>query len=100
MFCLSTQSITKLFAHKKALDDVTISIRSGCIHALLGENGAGKSTLASILSGSQKPTSGSLLAGANPFETAAVPSSPVFFSCPQDAQDAGIVMVHQRINRT
>ena len=96
MFCLSTADISKVFAHKKALDKVSLSIRSGSIHALLGENGAGKSTLASILSGSQRPSSGSLLLGSNPYVTESVTTKTVSFFSPQDAQDKGIVMVHQK----
>ena len=97
MFCLSTADISKVFAHKKALDKVSLSIRSGSIHALLGENGAGKSTLASIISGSQRPSSGSILLGTNPYVTESVTTKTVSFFSPQDAQDKGWLFVGDTI---
>ncbi|MEJ7749426.1 MAG: multiple monosaccharide ABC transporter ATP-binding protein [Candidatus Limnocylindrales bacterium] len=48
---LEMRGITKTFPGVKALDDVSFSVRSGEIHALVGENGAGKSTLMKVLSG-------------------------------------------------
>ena len=51
-------NITKDFPGIRANDDVTIRLKKGSIHALLGENGAGKSTLMSILFGLYQPTSG------------------------------------------
>ncbi len=50
-FMLQMKSITKLFPGVKALDNVTLSVKRGEIHALIGENGAGKSTLMNVLSG-------------------------------------------------
>ncbi len=96
MFCLCINNISKEFAHKKALNKVSFSIRSGSIHALLGENGAGKSTLASIISGSLRPSSGSISVGIQPYISESADAKPVSFYCPQDAQDKGIVMVHQK----
>lgn len=96
MFRLCTDNISKSFEHKKALDNVSLCMNSGSIHALLGENGAGKSTLASIISGSQIPSTGSLSLGAVPFMTNTISVKPVQFSSPQHAQEYGIVMVHQR----
>ena len=48
---LEMQNITKLFPGVKALDNVSVKVEEGEIHALVGENGAGKSTLMNILSG-------------------------------------------------
>ena len=48
---LEMRNITKTFPGVKALDNVNFSVRSGEIHALVGENGAGKSTLMKVLSG-------------------------------------------------
>ncbi|AJQ92379.1 multiple monosaccharide ABC transporter ATP-binding protein [Gynuella sunshinyii] len=48
---LEMRNITKLFPGVKALDDVTVKVKDGEIHALVGENGAGKSTLMKVLSG-------------------------------------------------
>jgi putative multiple sugar transport system ATP-binding protein len=50
-FMLEMRNITKLFPGVKALDNVNLKVKSGAIHALIGENGAGKSTLMNVLSG-------------------------------------------------
>lgn len=57
---LRMEGITKRFPGVIALDDVTLAVDSGCIHALVGENGAGKSTLIKILAGAYTPDSGSI----------------------------------------
>lgn len=56
--CIETASLTKSFGHKKALDNFTLSIAQGGIHAIVGSNGAGKSTLFRLLLGMDTPTSG------------------------------------------
>ena len=65
--------------------DVSLTLRRGEIHALVGENGAGKSTLMSILSGLEQPSNGELR----------VRGRSVRFSSPVAAAEAGIGMVHQ-----
>lgn len=57
---LSTKSITKTFPGVKALDDVSISLKTGRIYSLVGENGAGKSTLIKIISGIYKCDEGKI----------------------------------------
>jgi inositol transport system ATP-binding protein len=77
--------IAKSFPGVKALDDVGLEVGHGEVHALLGENGAGKSTLLKILSGAQKPDSGSIsLAGTE-----------ISLGHPHDAQLLGIVTIYQ-----
>ncbi|MDX1933346.1 MAG: ABC transporter ATP-binding protein [Capsulimonadales bacterium] len=82
---LAAEQIVKRFGAFVALDHVDFEIRSGEIHALLGENGAGKSTLMNILSGLLRPTEGRIL----------LDGTAVRFSSPSDAERAGIGMVHQ-----
>ncbi len=58
---LKCEGLTKKFAGVLALDNVSLDIRQGEVHALCGENGAGKSTLIKIISGAQAPTSGKMI---------------------------------------
>ena len=58
---LVMNNISKEFPGVKALDDVSISVKKGEIHALIGENGAGKSTLMKILSGAYVSDSGEVI---------------------------------------
>jgi ribose transport system ATP-binding protein len=82
---LQLQHISKSFGGVAALDDVSLSIEAGKVHALCGENGAGKSTLMNILSGNQQPTSGKIL----------MDHQPTVLSSPIQAQALGIAIVHQ-----
>lgn len=77
--------ITKEFPGIRANDDVTVRLKKGTIHALLGENGAGKSTLMSILFGLYQPTSGIIK----------VNGKEVTIDDPNVATELGIGMVHQ-----
>ena len=77
--------ISKRFPGVIANKDVSMSVQTGTVHALVGENGAGKSTVMKILYGMQRPDSGEIL----------VNGSPVNFKNPNDAIDASIGMVHQ-----
>ncbi len=58
---LKVSNITKSFPGVKALDEVSLELREGEIHAIIGENGAGKSTLVNILAGVFRPDSGQIL---------------------------------------
>ncbi len=82
---IELHGIGKRFPGVIANHDVDITVRSGTIHALVGENGAGKSTLMKILYGVQKPDDG----------TITVNGTPVTFSTPADAIAQGIGMVFQ-----
>lgn len=77
--------ITKEFPGIVANDDITLRLRKGEIHALLGENGAGKSTLMSVLFGLYQPEKGEIRKNGNP----------VRINNPNDANALGIGMVHQ-----
>jgi simple sugar transport system ATP-binding protein len=77
--------ITKTFGNLKANDNVSFSIASGSIHALVGENGAGKSTLSNIIYGLLQPDSGVI----------EIDGKVAKFSSARQAIEAGIGMVHQ-----
>lgn len=77
--------ITKDFPGIRANDDVTLQLRKGEIHALLGENGAGKSTLMSVLFGLYQAEKGEIRKN----------GGVVKIKDPNDANDLGIGMVHQ-----
>jgi ABC-type uncharacterized transport system ATPase subunit len=79
------QHITKTFPGIRANDDISLDLRHGEIHALLGENGAGKSTLMSVLFGLYRPDSGSIL----------INGQEARIKDPNDANRYGIGMVHQ-----
>ena len=57
---LSMKNITKLYPGVKALDNVSIDIQAGEVHAIMGENGAGKSTLMKVLNGIISANSGEI----------------------------------------
>lgn len=82
---LEMREITKHYPGVKANDGITLDVRSGEIHALLGENGAGKSTLMNILYGLVAPDAGEIL----------LDGEAVTIRSPADAIDRGISMVHQ-----
>ena len=84
-YIIEMRNIRKEFPGVVANDNVTLQVRPGEIHALLGENGAGKSTLMSILFGLYRPDAGSIH----------VNGQEVHIDNPNDATRLGIGMVHQ-----
>ena len=85
---LKMEHIQKSFFGVTVLDDVSLTIGQGEIHALLGENGAGKSTLMNILSGVYSKDSGRVI-----FEGKELPDGSI-----AAAEQAGIAFVHQELN--
>lgn len=84
-YVVEMSNITKKFGNFKANDNITLKLRKGENHALLGENGAGKSTLMSVLFGLYHPEEGEIK----------INGKKVNISNPNDANDLGIGMVHQ-----
>ena len=84
-FAIEMLNITKVFPGIIANDNITLQLKKGEIHALLGENGAGKSTLMSVLFGLYQPEEGIIKKD----------GVEVKINNPNDANDLGIGMVHQ-----
>ena len=84
-YAIELRSISKSFGLVQANKDISLKIKSGTIHGIVGENGAGKSTLMNILYGLHQPDSGEILINDN---TTSIRSS-------ADAIASGIGMVHQ-----
>ena len=84
-YVIEMLNITKEFPGIRANDDITLRLRRGEIHALLGENGAGKSTLMSVLFGMYQPEKGVIKKN----------GQEVRIQDPNDANRLGIGMVHQ-----
>lgn len=85
---LTMKDIDKSFPGVHALDHVNFEVRKGEVHALMGENGAGKSTLMKVLTGIYTKDSG----------TITYEGKDVQFHNAREAQDAGVVIVHQELN--
>lgn len=85
---IEARHISKHFAGVVALDNVNFELRTGEIHALMGENGAGKSTLAKVISGVLHADAGEVI----------YRGQPVYFTGPKQAIDQGISMVMQEFN--
>jgi simple sugar transport system ATP-binding protein len=85
---LALEGVTRRFGAVTALDEATLTVRPGTVHALLGENGAGKSTLMRIAFGMLAPDAG----------TVRVQGTAHRFSSARDAIDAGLGMVHQHFS--
>src|SRR4051795_6534143 len=85
---LTLTGLSKSFGGVQALRNVSLELRPGEVHALVGENGAGKSTLIKVLTGVHRPDEGEVrFAGEH-----------VAFSSPRAAQDAGISTIYQEID--
>lgn len=85
---LTMKDIDKSFPGVHALDHVNFEVKRGEVHALMGENGAGKSTLMKVLTGIYQKDSGSITYKGQETE----------FHNTKEAQDAGVVIVHQELN--
>lgn len=86
-YVLEMRDICKSFPGVKALNGVTLKVRPGTVHALMGENGAGKSTLMKCLFGIYKKDSGQIIFQGNETE----------IDSPAHALEMGIAMVHQEL---
>ena len=85
---LEMKQIDKSFPGVHALNKVDFNVKRGEVHALMGENGAGKSTLMKVLTGIYTKDSGSIIYEGQEVE----------FHGAREAQDAGVVIVHQELN--
>lgn len=85
---LRAEGIHKSFGPVAALTDAQLSLRTGEVHAVMGENGAGKSTLIKILTGVQSPDSGKLELNGKPIQP----------RTPREAEVLGISTVYQEVN--
>ena len=81
--------VSKSFAGIKALDSVSLNIRAGTVHSLMGENGAGKSTLMKCLFGIYTTDAGEYI----------LDGKKVSFASPRQALENGVSMVHQELNQ-
>ncbi|HEY8168019.1 MAG TPA: sugar ABC transporter ATP-binding protein [Candidatus Limnocylindrales bacterium] len=86
-FVLDIRGLGKSFGATRALDDISLGVRSASVHALVGENGAGKSTLGKIIAGVYPPDQGELV----------LRGSPVAFRSPREALAEGIAIVAQEV---
>src|ERR1043166_3946701 len=84
---LGMEHITKSFSGVTVLDDVSLDVRPGEVHALIGENGAGKSTLMKIATGAYQADSGRVI----------WTGEPVDINTPHQAHQLGINIVHQEL---
>lgn len=80
--------VTKRFGATVALDEVDVKVKTGTVHAIIGENGAGKSTLGKIVAGVLQPDAGTLKVG----------GQTVHFGSPRDALDHGITTIAQELS--
>ena len=88
-YLLEMINMSKQFPGVKALDNVNFKVKSGSVHALMGENGAGKSTLMKCLFGVYTPDGGEVL----------IDGRKVNFKSPKQALENGVAMVHQELNQ-
>ncbi len=88
-YILEMRNITKTFPGVKALDDVSLNVRPGTVHSLMGENGAGKSTLMKCLFGIYSLNTGEII----------LDGKTVNFANPAEALENHVSMVHQELNQ-
>ena len=86
---LQMENICKEFPGVKALDNVSLTVRAGTVHALMGENGAGKSTLMKCLFGVYNKDSGKIY----------IEGQEVNYKNSKEALEHGVAMVHQELNQ-
>ena len=86
---LQMVGISKSFPGVKALDNVSLNVHGGTVHALMGENGAGKSTLMKCLFGIYSKDSGHIY----------LEGKEIDFKSSREALDNGVAMVHQELNQ-
>ena len=86
---LEMKNISKEFPGVKALDNVSLTVRRGTVHALMGENGAGKSTLMKCLFGMYVKDGGSI----------SLEGKEINFKNSKEALENGVAMVHQELNQ-
>ncbi len=86
---LKMENIEKAFPGVKALDNVSLTVKAGTVHALMGENGAGKSTLMKCLFGVYNKDSGNIY----------LEGKEVNFKNSKEALENGVAMVHQELNQ-
>ncbi len=85
---LELNNITKIYPGVKALDDITLKIKEGEVHALVGENGAGKSTLIKTCTGAVIPDKGTIKINGKSFSS----------MTPKSSQKEGIAVIYQEFN--
>ena len=88
-YLLEMKNMSKAFPGVQALDDVTLRVRPGTVHALIGENGAGKSTLMKCLFGIYSMDAGEIY----------LDGKKVAFKDSKEALENGVAMVHQELNQ-
>ena len=86
---LQMEGICKSFPGVKALDNVSLTVHRGTVHALMGENGAGKSTLMKCLFGMYNKDKGQIY----------LEGKEINFKSSKEALDNGVAMVHQELNQ-
>ena len=85
---LRVEGISKSFGGSRALDDVSLTVRPGSVHALCGANGAGKSTLIKVIAGLEHADTGVI----------ELDGEPVRVANPRHAADLGLGFIHQELN--
>ncbi len=88
-YALEIRNVCKSFSGVQVLKDVSLQVRAGTVHALMGENGAGKSTLMKCLFGIYKQDKGTFFLEGEEFN----------FTDPKHALEQGVSMVHQELNQ-